>query len=96
MTFLEQLEKEREAGRAEERVNTEREKARADAEKSRADVEKSRADIAESRADELAKEIRELNKKITGCGEFSGTETAAGTEAAALETTAETVLMIRA
>ena len=71
MTFLEQLEKEREAGRAEERVNTEREKARADAEKSRADaeksradVEKSRADIAESRADELAKEIRELNKKI--------------------------------
>ncbi len=54
MTFLEQLEKEREAGRAEgrdeERVNTEREKARADAEK--------------SRADELAKEILELNKKI--------------------------------
>ena len=33
MTFLEQLEKEREEGRAEERVNTEREKARADAEK---------------------------------------------------------------
>ena len=28
MTFLEQLEKEREEGRAEERVNTEREKAR--------------------------------------------------------------------
>ena len=27
MTFLEQLEKEREEGRAEERVNTEREKA---------------------------------------------------------------------
>ena len=65
MTFLEQLEKEREAGRnegraegrAEERVNTEREKARADA-------EKNRADAAESRADELAKEILELNKKI--------------------------------
>ena len=50
MTFLEQLEKEREEGRAEERVNTEREKARADAEK--------------SRADELAKEILELKKKI--------------------------------
>ena len=57
MTFLEQLEKEREEGRAEERVNTEREKARADAEKSRADAEK-------SRADELAKEILELKKKI--------------------------------
>ena len=65
MTFLEQLEIEREAGRnegraegrAEERVNTEREKARADA-------EKNRADAAESRADELAKEILELNKKI--------------------------------
>ena len=61
MTFLEQLEKEREAGRAEgrdeERVNTEREKAHADA-------EKSRADVAESRADELAKEILELKKKI--------------------------------
>ena len=57
MTCLEQLEKEREEGRAEERVNTEREKARADAEKSRADAEK-------SRADELAKEILELKKKI--------------------------------
>ena len=57
MTFLEQLEKEREEGRAEERVNTEREKARADAEKRRADAEK-------SRADELAKEILELKKKI--------------------------------
>ena len=31
MTFLEQLEKEREEGRAEERINTERERARADA-----------------------------------------------------------------
>ena len=57
MTFLEQLEKEREEGRAEERVNTEREKARADAEKSRADAEK-------SRADELAKENLELKKKL--------------------------------
>ena len=57
MTFLEQLEKEREEGRAEERVNTEREKARADA-------EKSRADAAEKRADELAKEILELKKKL--------------------------------
>ena len=64
MTFLEQLEKEREEGRAEERVNTEREKARADAEKSRADAEKSRADAEKSRADELAKEILELKKKI--------------------------------
>ena len=69
--FLEQLEKEREEGRAEERVNTEREKARADAEKSRADAEKSRADAEKSRADaeksradELAKEILELKKKI--------------------------------
>ena len=54
MTFLEQLEKEREAGRAEgrdeERVNTEREKARADA--------------AENRADELSKENLELKKKL--------------------------------
>ena len=64
MTFLEQLEKEREEGRAEERVNTEREKARADAEKSRADAEKRRADAEKSRADELAKEILELKKKI--------------------------------
>ena len=61
MTFLEQLEKEREAGRAEgrdeERVNTEREKARADA------AEK-RIDAAEKRADELAKEILGLEKKL--------------------------------
>lgn len=57
MTFLEQLEKEREAGRAEERVNTERGKARADA------AEK-RADAAKARADELAKEILELEKKL--------------------------------
>ena len=64
MTFLEQLEKEREEGRAEERVNTEREKARADAEKSRADAEKSRADAEKSRVDELAKEILELKKKL--------------------------------
>ena len=64
MTFLEQLEKEREAGRAEERVNTEREKARADAAENRADAEKSRADVAESRADGLAKEILELKKKL--------------------------------
>ena len=64
MTFLEQLEKEREAGRAEERVSTEREKARADAAENRADAEKSRADVAESRADGLAKEILELKKKL--------------------------------
>ena len=57
MSFLEQLEKEREAGRAEERVNTERGKARADA------AEK-RADAAKARADELAKEILELEKKL--------------------------------
>ena len=38
MTFLEQLEKEREAGRAEERMNTEREKARADAAEKRTDA----------------------------------------------------------
>ena len=38
MSFLEQLEKEREAGRAEERVNTERGKARADAAEKRTDV----------------------------------------------------------
>ena len=57
MTFLEQLEKEREEGRAEERVNTEREKARADAAENRAVAEK-------SRADELAKEILELKKEL--------------------------------
>jgi len=57
MTFLEQLEKEREEGRAEERVNTEREKARADAAENRAIAEK-------SRADELAKEILELKKEL--------------------------------
>ena len=50
MTFLEQLEKEREEGRAEERINTERERARADA--------------AESRADALEKEILELKKQL--------------------------------
>ena len=50
MTFLEQLEKEREEGRAEERINTERERARADA--------------AESRANALEKEILELKKQL--------------------------------
>ena len=54
MTFLEQLEREREEGRAEgraeERVNTEREKARADA--------------AENRVDALAAEILELKKQL--------------------------------
>ena len=50
MTFLEQLEKEREEGRAEERINTERERARADA--------------AENRANELEKEILELKKQL--------------------------------
>ena len=50
MTFLEQLEKEREEGRAEERINTERERARADA--------------AESRADELEKEILGLKRQL--------------------------------
>ena len=57
MTFLEQLEKEREEGRAEERINTERERARADA-------AENRADAAESRADELEKEILELKKQL--------------------------------
>ena len=38
MSFLEQLEKEREAGRAEESVNTERGKARADAAEKRTDA----------------------------------------------------------
>ena len=56
MTFLEQLERERNEGRAEgraeERVNTEKEKARADA--------------AESRADALAAEILELKKQLEG------------------------------
>ena len=55
MTFLEQLEKEREAGRAEgrdeERVNTEREKARADAAENRADAAENRAEAAKNRAD---------------------------------------------
>ena len=50
MTFLEQLEKEREEGRAEERINTER--------------ERSRADAAESRADALAEEIAKLKKQL--------------------------------
>ena len=57
MTFLEQLEKEREEGRAEERINTERERARADA-------AENRAVAAESRADELAMEILELKKPL--------------------------------
>ena len=57
MTFLEQLEKEREEGRAEERINTERERARADA-------AENRAVAAESRADELAMEILELKKQL--------------------------------
>ena len=57
MTFLEQLEKEREEGRAEERINTECERARADA-------AENRADAAESRADELEKEILELKKQL--------------------------------
>ena len=57
MSFLEQLEKEREAGRAEERVNTEREKVRAHA------AEKL-DDAAKARADELAKKILELEKKL--------------------------------
>lgn len=57
MTFLEQLEKEREEGRAEERINTERERARADA-------AENRADAAESRADELEKEILKLKKQL--------------------------------
>ena len=56
MTFLEQLERERNEGRAEgraeERVNAEKEKARADA--------------AESRADALAAEILELKKQLEG------------------------------
>ena len=57
MTFLEQLEKEREEGRAAERINTERERARADA-------AENRADAAESRADELEKEILKLKKQL--------------------------------
>ena len=42
MSFLEQLEKEREAGRAEESVNTERGKARVDAAENRTDASMTR------------------------------------------------------
>ena len=69
MTFLEQLERERnegreegrkeglEEGRAEERVNTERERERADA-------AENRAEAAEDRANGLEKEVLELRKQL--------------------------------
>ena len=61
MTFLEQLERERnegrEEGRAEERANTERERARAEA-------AENRAEAAEDRVDGLVKEISKLKKQL--------------------------------
>ena len=75
MTFLEQLERERnegrEEGRAEERVNTERERERADAAENRAEAAEDRAEAAEDRAEAaedrangLEKEVLELRKQL--------------------------------
>ena len=68
MTFLEQLERERnegrEEGRAEERVNTERERERADAAENRAEAAEDRAEAAEDRANGLEKEVLELRKQL--------------------------------
>ena len=64
MTFLEQLEREREEGRKEERVNTEFQRARADdAEKRAGDAEK-RADDAEKRARNAEKRVGDAEKRI--------------------------------
>ena len=64
MTFLEKLEQEREEGRAEERVNTERERKRADEAEERAAAEKERADAEKERADAAKEENRKLKEQI--------------------------------
>lgn len=64
MTLLEQLEIEREEGRKEERVNTEREKKRADEAEKRADAAEERADAAEERADALEEKYRRLLERM--------------------------------
>ena len=65
MTFQEQLELEREEGRKEERVNTEREKKRADAAEANTEKEKKRADAAEELVRRLKDELEALRRENT-------------------------------
>ena len=63
MTLLEQLEIEREEGRKEERVNTEREKKRAEAADKRAEAAEERADAIEEKYRRLLERMEQMHSE---------------------------------